>query len=277
MYFPELDALCHEVSGKLSELRRLTMESPVLTDDQEVLLAELTRLLRLVSAASSQQIYSLLGDTTTSDPEFIQELRQEFSVLAEPAPLLTPGHAPKELATPDLPAETVLADTYGEPLEIVAAHGYYPRRWALEGRDPARQFASCDINGTWWLVNGEQALRFASRIELDAFLTKTWNSERATVSIAWPPLENAGEPLETMIPDGMLELLYWDVTEVYPGERRLLFARDSEQKWCLIVESPMGQVALSFGSQAERNAYLDQVYRVGGNARRLEDAVEDEN
>ena len=37
MHYPEFDALCHEVAGKLSELRRLTMETAVLTDDQEAL------------------------------------------------------------------------------------------------------------------------------------------------------------------------------------------------------------------------------------------------
>ena len=44
MHYPEFDVLCHEVAGKLAELRRLTMETVILTDDQEALLAELTRL-----------------------------------------------------------------------------------------------------------------------------------------------------------------------------------------------------------------------------------------
>jgi hypothetical protein len=85
MYHPEFDDLCHEVAGKLSELRRLTMETVVLTDDQEALLAEITRLLRLVDAASSQQLHSLLGDTAVEDSAFLAELRDELPLLATPA------------------------------------------------------------------------------------------------------------------------------------------------------------------------------------------------
>ena len=94
MHYPEFDALCHEVAGKLSELRRLTMETVILTDDQEALLAELTRLLRLTDATSSQQIHSLLGDTTTPDSVFLAELRDELPLLAEPAPsaISPPSH-----------------------------------------------------------------------------------------------------------------------------------------------------------------------------------------
>ena len=96
MYHPEFDDLCHEVAGKLSELRRLTMETVVLTDDQEALLAEITRLLRLVDAASSQQLHSLLGDTAVEDSAFLAELRDELPRLATPAkPLLpSPLHPP---------------------------------------------------------------------------------------------------------------------------------------------------------------------------------------
>ncbi|WP_395095041.1 hypothetical protein [Armatimonas sp.] len=100
MHYPEFDALCHEVAGKLSELRRLTMETAVLTDDQEALLAELTRLLRLTDAASSQQIHSLLGDTTTPDSAFLAELRDELPLLASPAGSISPGSF---LATPSSP------------------------------------------------------------------------------------------------------------------------------------------------------------------------------
>ena len=82
MHYPEFDVLCHEVAGKLAELRRLTMETVILTDDQEALLAELTRLLRLVDATSSQLLHSLLGDTSVSDSDFLAELREELPLLA---------------------------------------------------------------------------------------------------------------------------------------------------------------------------------------------------
>jgi hypothetical protein len=91
MHYPEFDVLCHEVAGKLAELRRLTMETPVLTDEQETLLAELTRLLRLLDAVSSQQIHSLLGDTATPDSAFLAELYEELPVLAKPAKPLLPS------------------------------------------------------------------------------------------------------------------------------------------------------------------------------------------
>jgi len=113
MYHPEFDDLCHEVAGKLSELRRLTMETVVLTDDQEALLAEITRLLRLVDAASSQQLHSLLGDTAVEDSAFLAELRDELPRLAVPAErvAISPGSF---LATPSSPTAPSSREELGE-------------------------------------------------------------------------------------------------------------------------------------------------------------------
>lgn len=256
MYYPELDALCHEVAGKLSELRRLTMESPVLTEEQESLLAELTRLLRLADATASQQIHSLLGDTAVPDTAFLAELREEYPLLTAPAPLVAAGHAPKELATPNLPPETVIEDTEGEPVERTTAQGDYPLRWPLTGHAVEQQFVHCDINGAWWLVDGGAALRFASRRELDGYLAQNGFGPRASDPLAWPPKADSDVPEETLVPDGMLELIYWDIQPIVPGDPSRLLARDAEGSWCLILARADGPHALTFASEEARMNYL---------------------
>ena len=240
MYHPEFDDLCHEVAGKLSELRRLTMETAVLTDDKEALLAEITRLLRLVDAASSQQLHSLLGDTTTSDSDFLAELYEELTVLGEPSErvAISPGSF---LATPSSPPAPSSREE-GQPSEEMARRG-----------------------------GGEMA------------------------------------HIERPVPPGLLEEIYWEIQPVYKGDTRLLLAHDTDWHFCLIVTDETGQTALLFDTDEARAAYLGEVYReaqddpkpdtkeggdpdapvptpvlprtpvlAGGNARRLEEAVEDE-
>ena len=113
MHYPEFDALCHEVAGKLAELRRLTMETAVLTDDQEALLAELTRLLRLLDAVSSQQIHSLLGDTSTPDSAFLTELYEELPLLAAPAERM--GHLPALRSSRPEPTPASFVPHFADP------------------------------------------------------------------------------------------------------------------------------------------------------------------
>ncbi|MBB6050500.1 hypothetical protein [Armatimonas rosea] len=120
MHYPEFDVLCHEVAGKLAELRRLTMETPVLTDEQEALLAELTRLLRLLDAVSSQQIHSLLGDTATPDSAFLTELYEELPLLAKPAERVSHLPRPRPSATPSSPVAPSSREE-GQPSEEMPA------------------------------------------------------------------------------------------------------------------------------------------------------------
>ncbi|WP_395139768.1 hypothetical protein, partial [Armatimonas sp.] len=238
MHYPEFDALCHEVAGKLSELRRLTMETVILTDDQEALLAELTRLLRLTDAASSQQIHSLLGDTTTPDSAFLAELRDELPLLASPAVrmALSPRFAaisPGSFLT--IPSSPSAPSSREEGLGEMA----FPLRVPLTSHDPAVRFAHCGINGVWWAIaiDNNTALRFDSRADLDAYLAIEWQTERESHILRWPPEEatTPTSPPEVSIPEGMLELTYWDIRPAYPDDFRLLFARDAENKYCLIV------------------------------------------
>ncbi|WP_309712154.1 hypothetical protein [Armatimonas sp.] len=238
MHHPEFDDLCHEVAGKLSELRRLTMETAVFTDDQEALLAEITRLLRLLDATSSQQIHSLLGDTATSDSAFLAEFYEELPLLATPA------------------ERVALSPTASEPT---------PASFVPHSADPP-------------LVQGRVDARD----------------------------EQPGGFRELPVPPGLLEEIYWDIQPVYKGDTRLLFAHDTDWHFCLIVTHETGQTALLFDTDEARAAYLGEVYRealdrpkpdeeeggdpsapvlapllprtpvlAGGNARRLEEAVEE--
>ena len=112
-------------------------------------------------------------------------------------------------------------------------------------------------------------------------------------------------PTELPVPLGLLEEIYWDIRPVYPSDTRLLYAHDADWHFCLIVTDETGQTALLFDTDEARAAYLAEVYRealdrpkpdedggdpgapvlapllprtpvlAGGNARRLEEAVEE--
>lgn len=112
-------------------------------------------------------------------------------------------------------------------------------------------------------------------------------------------------PKELPVPPSLLNEIYWDIRPVYDGDTRLLYAHDADWRFCLIVTDETGQTALLFDTDEARAAYLGEVYRealdrpkpdkegddpdtpvpapllphtpvvTGGNARRLEDAIEE--
>ena len=259
MHYPEFDSLCHEVAGKLSELRRLTMETAVLTDNQEALLAELTRLLRLTDAASSQQLHSLLGDTTIPDSDFLAELRAELPRLAEPVSHLPLAFATARLAPSSPGALWAAPSSREEGQHREAAANTYSLRVPLSGQDPTVRFAHCDINGIWWAIDidNDTARRFDSRADLDIFLTEAWQTERESRILRWPPEEMPAAPPGVSIPEGMLDLTYWDIRPTAPDDLRLRLARDAENNYCLIVTDNEGQTALLFDTEETRAAYLE--------------------
>ena len=84
MHAPEFEAISYEFEGKLREVRRLIADSVIVSDEQEQLIACLTRLLRLSDQLGSQLRGELLGRDALPMPtaEFLDELRAELHMLA---------------------------------------------------------------------------------------------------------------------------------------------------------------------------------------------------